>query len=332
MSKEKKHNMLKEIDFLASAKRVLKMEAMAIEHVTNQLDSNSIEKACELILKCKGKVVVSGLGKSGHISAKIAATMASTGTSAFFIHPSEACHGDIGMVNPSDVFIAISNSGATQELLLLMPILKQMNIPVIAMTGNEQSPLALAATIHINVGIENEACPLDLAPTSSTTACLAMGDAIAIALLEARNFTKNDFALSHPAGRLGKMLLLTVSDIMHKGDAIPIVNKGTLLSQAIVEMSKKGLGMTAVCEQGKFLGLFTDGDLRRSLDKGLNIYKTVVEDVMISECITIAPTTLAVEALEIMQKNGVNGFVCIDEHQHPVGAFNVHQLIQSGIV
>ncbi|MEE2651880.1 MAG: KpsF/GutQ family sugar-phosphate isomerase, partial [Pseudomonadota bacterium] len=266
--------------YLDTAKRVIRMEGDAVDALGERID-DSFNRACELLLNCKGRVVVTGMGKSGHIGNKLAATLASTGTPAFFVHPVEASHGDMGMITAGDVVIALSNSGSTAELVTLIPLLKLLAVPVIAMTGKPNSELASSADVHLDVGVEQEACPLNLAPTSSTTVTLVMGDALAIALLEARGFTADDFAFSHPGGALGRRLLLKVDNIMHTGEAIPHINTGAKLSDALLEMSSKALGMTTVLnEDGSLAGIFTDGDLRRAIDRGIDIHQAKIDDVM----------------------------------------------------
>lgn len=289
--------------------------------------------ACQYILGCQGRVVVIGMGKSGHIGGKIAATLASTGTPAFFVHPGEASHGDMGMVTTNDVVLALSNSGETDEIVTLLPLFKRLGVPLIALTGRADSTLARAATVHIDVGVEKEACPLGLAPTSSTTAALAMGDALAVALLESRGFTAEDFALAHPGGSLGRRLLLRIDDIMHTGERIPRVFERTLLSEALVEMSRKGLGMTAVVDDGnRAVGIFTDGDLRRAIDREIDVHKTSISDIMTRECKTVAAGLLAAEALRVMDQGKINALLVVNEKQELVGALNMHDLLRAGVV
>jgi arabinose-5-phosphate isomerase len=285
------------------------------------------------MLQCQGRVIVTGMGKSGHIAGKIAATLASTGTPAFFIHPGEASHGDLGMITRQDVVLVLSNSGETDEVLTILPIIKRLGVPLIAMTGNRASSLARFATTHLDVSVAKEACPLGLAPTSSTTVSLVMGDALAVSLLDARGFTHNDFALSHPGGSLGKRLLLSVSDIMHTGDNIPRVADTAFIGEALLEMTQKKLGMTAVVNNNDHLqGIFTDGDLRRMLEKNLDIHQTVVVTVMTSDCAVINEDILAAEAMQIMQQKKINALIVIDQQQKVTGALNMHDLIQAGIV
>jgi arabinose-5-phosphate isomerase len=277
--------------------------------------------------------VVLGMGKSGHVGGKIAATLASTGSPAFFVHPGEASHGDLGMITPKDVVLALSNSGETSELLLILPLIKRLGAPLIALTGQPSSSLAREANVHIDVSVEQEACPLGLAPTSSTTAALAMGDALAVAMLEARGFTAEDFARSHPGGSLGRRLLLHIDDIMHRGDAIPVVAIDAWLSEALVEMSAKGLGMTAVVEpDGRLAGVYTDGDLRRTLDRALDLRRLRVAEVMTRNCVTATPDRLAAEALQIMEQHKINGLLILDSNGRLIGALNMHDLLRAGVM
>jgi len=309
---------------------VVNTEADAILKLTRHIDDN-FAHACELILACKGKVVVIGMGKSGHIGGKIAATLASTGTPAFFIHPGEASHGDLGMITKSDVAIALSNSGETGEVLSILPIIKRLGVPLISISGNPSSTLATLSDAAIDASIEKEACPLGLAPTSSTTAALVMGDALAIALLEARGFTENDFALSHPGGSLGRRLLLHVNDIMHKGEDIPIIQQSELVSAALLEMTEKKLGMTAIVNPaGELSGIFTDGDLRRMLENNTDIHTTKIQHVMTQGGSTIGPNKLAVEALQLMQDKQINALL-VTENNKLVGALNMHDMLKAGL-
>lgn len=317
--------------FISSAQRVITMERDAVSVLAERIDE-SFEHACRILLACKGRVVVTGMGKSGHIGKKIAATLASTGTPAFFVHPGEASHGDLGMITAGDVVIALSNSGTTAELITILPLLKLLAVPVIALTGNPASELATTADVHLNVGVSEEACPLNLAPTSSTTVTLVMGDALAIALLEARGFTANDFAMSHPGGALGRRLLLKIDSIMHTGDAIPSIALGSALSRALLEMSSKGLGMTAVVDQtGVLIGIFTDGDLRRAIDRGIDIHSSPIDDIMTRHCRTIRPGTMAAEALRIMEDNKITVLVAVDGDNKPVGVIHTHDLLKAGV-
>lgn len=317
--------------FISSAARVITMERDAVSVLAERIDE-TFERACEILLGCKGRVVVTGMGKSGHIGNKIAATLASTGTPAFFVHPGEASHGDLGMITSGDVVIALSNSGTTAELITILPLLKLLAVPVIALTGNPSSELATSADVHLNVGVSEEACPLNLAPTSSTTVTLVMGDALAIALLEARGFTANDFAMSHPGGALGRRLLLKIDSIMHTGDEIPSVVLGSALSGALLEMSSKGLGMTAVVDKnGALAGIFTDGDLRRAIDRGIDIHSSPIDDIMTANCRTIRPGTMAAEALRIMEDNKITVLVAVDSEHKPVGVIHTHDLLKAGV-
>lgn len=285
------------------------------------------------MLACEGRIVVTGMGKSGHIGGKIAATLASTGSPAFFVHPGEASHGDLGMITGKDVVLAMSNSGETAELLTILPIIKRLGVPLIALTGNPASNLAREADVHIDISVAHEACPLNLAPTSSTTATLAMGDALAVALLEARGFTELDFARSHPGGSLGRRLLLHISDIMHTGPEVPVVSEQAQLRDALIEMTNKGLGMTAVVdEHGKLTGIYTDGDLRRTLDREIDIHGCRVRDVMHTGCKTATPDMLAAQALQIMQENKINALLIVDRQQRLTGAINMHDLLRAGVV
>jgi len=319
-------------DFRASALRAIRIERSAIEALEGRIDGQ-FSRACEIILACKGRVVVTGMGKSGHIGNKIAATLASTGTPSFFVHPGEASHGDLGMITSQDVVIAISNSGSTAEVVTIIPLIKRMGAPLISMTGNPESVLAREAEAHLDVHVAEEACPLGLAPTASTTATLVMGDALAVALLEARGFSAEDFAFSHPGGALGRRLLLRVSDIMHTGDQIPVVREGTLLREALIEISRKGLGMTTVVnDEGRLTGVFTDGDLRRTLDRAVDIHTTPIEAVMTRNGKTIGAEHLAAEALNIMEGMKINALPVTDDAGELVGAINMHDLLRAGVI
>ncbi|ASP38747.1 D-arabinose 5-phosphate isomerase [Bacterioplanes sanyensis] len=318
-------------DYIQSAKRTIQLEQQAIAALSERIDG-AFELACATLLQCPGRVVVTGMGKSGHIGKKLAATLASTGTPAFFVHPGEASHGDMGMITRDDVVIALSNSGETAEVTSLLPLLKRLDTALISMTGNPESTLAKAATAHLDTGVEQEACPLDLAPTSSTTTALVMGDAIAIALLEARGFTAEDFAFSHPGGSLGRRLLLKVEDIMHSGNEIPSVSPQTPLAQALLVVTSKGLGMTTVQdEQGNLLGIFTDGDLRRAIDQGVDIQQAQIADVMTHQCKTTTPGALAAEALKQMEDNKISALVVM-EQQRLVGVLNMHDMLRAGVI
>lgn len=318
--------------FCSVAKKVIEVELQAIQALTQRIDHNFVQ-ACHYIFNCQGRIIVIGMGKSGHIGNKLAATLASTGTPAFFVHPGEASHGDLGMITRQDVVIAISYSGNTHEILAILPLIKRWNIPLISMTGNLNSPLAKTAHVNLNIQVKEEACPLGLAPTSSTTATLVMGDALAIALLQARNFTAEDFALSHPGGTLGKRLLLRVSDIMRVGQDIPVVGQTALISEALVEISTKGMGMTAIVdEHNHLIGVYTDGDLRRTLDQGFDIHTAIITQVMTKNAKTMAAETLAIECLEIMEKNKITSLVIVNQEQLPIGAIHMHDLLRAGIV
>jgi arabinose-5-phosphate isomerase len=319
-------------DFQQLGRDVIATELAEITALQSRIDEN-FSSACELLLNCKGRIVVTGMGKSGHIGGKIAATLASTGSPAFFVHPGEASHGDLGMITKNDVVIALSNSGNTAEITTIIPILKRFDVPLISMTGDKNSTLATEADYNLDVSVSKEACPHDLAPTSSTTVALVMGDAVAVALLQARGFTAEDFALSHPGGSLGKRLLLHVSDIMHKGEGIPKVLDSATVSEALLEMSKKGLGMTAIVDdRDTVLGLYTDGDLRRSLDKNIDVRSTAISDVMTKNCRTTTADELAASIVKQMDDHGINGLLVTDENHHLIGAFNMHDILRAGIV
>ena len=319
-------------DFKQLGREVIATELAEISDLQNRIDE-SFSQACELLLTCKGRIVITGMGKSGHIGGKIAATLASTGSPAFFVHPGEASHGDLGMITKNDIVIALSNSGNTAEIATIIPILKRFGVPLISMTGDKNSILATEADINLDVSVSKEACPHDLAPTSSTTVALVMGDALAVALLQARGFTPEDFALSHPGGSLGKRLLLHVSDIMHQDDRIPRVSDKATVSEALLEMSHKGLGMTAITDSDdKVLGIYTDGDLRRSLDKNIDVHNTSISDVMTKNCRTTTANELAASIVKIMDENGINGFLVTDKDNKLVGAFNMHDILRAGIV
>ena len=318
-------------DFIQSAQRTIDMEQQAVGLLKERIN-DAFNRACELILQCKGRAIVSGMGKSGHIGKKIAATLASTGTPAFFIHPGEASHGDLGMVTRDDVFIAISSSGSSPELVTLLPMIKRLGLPLIAMTGNPKSPLAEAADLILDIHVATEACPLDLAPTSSTTVTLVMGDALAVALLEARGFTAEDFAFSHPGGALGKKLLLHVTDIMHGGEALPCIQINTPLLDALAEISRKGFGITTVVDsQGLLAGVFTDGDLRRCLDNNIDVKSMSVGEVMSVNPRTVAPSALAAEAFNLMETHKITALVVADNGR-PVGILHMHDMLQAGLV
>ncbi len=320
-------------DFISIAKQVLTLEAKAIEDLVHSLDQN-FNNICELILACKGKVIVTGMGKSGHIARKIAATLASTGTPSFFIHPAEASHGDLGMISEQDLILIFSNSGETEELLTILPMLKRFSTKIIAITSNANSKIAKYSDFHILVNIKQEACPLNLAPTTSTTSALAIGDALAISLLQARDFNHKDFACYHPGGRLGKRLLLKISDLMHVGDKIPIAYQGTSLLDAVVEMSKKCFGLIAVTDSKNtknIVGVFSDGDLRRIIDQRLDINNIKLIDVMTKKFKSIGPDSLAMEAIAIMENNKIFSLPVI-QHGEIIGIFNMHDLLKAGIL
>jgi len=313
-------------------REALRIEARAVAALVERLGTD-FDKACRMLLACTGRVVVSGMGKSGHIGGKIAATLASTGTPAFFLHPAEASHGDLGMVTKGDAVLAISYSGETAELLTILPLFKRMDARLIAMTGNPHSTLARESDVHLDVSVPAEACPLNLAPTASTTAALAMGDALAVALLKHRGFTEADFARSHPGGALGRRLLLRVSDVMRRGNELPMVRPETPLTEGLLEMSRKRLGLTAVVDADhKVVGIFTDGDLRRALDRRVGIHESAMADVMTRGARTIGPNELAAEAVLMMEKHSVNGLLVLDEAGRLVGALNVHDLLRAGVM
>ncbi|MCR6650648.1 MAG: KpsF/GutQ family sugar-phosphate isomerase [Cellvibrionaceae bacterium] len=319
-------------DLIASGRRTIRLEQEAVAALEERI-GNAFVRACQLILACTGRVVVTGMGKSGHIGHKIAATFASTGTPAFFVHPGEASHGDLGMITRGDLVVAISNSGNSPEILTMLPILKRLGIPMITMTGKPNSPLAEAAEVSLDIRVASEACPLDLAPTSSTTATLVMGDALAVALLEARGFTAEDFALSHPGGILGRRLLLRVSDLMHAGERMPNVQPDTSLLNALGEITAKGLGMTTVTgTAGELLGVFTDGDLRRAVDKGHDIRHVTIENIMTRNPTSVRSDALAAEALTIMENRKITALVVTDEQRRAVGVIHMHDLLRAGLV
>jgi arabinose-5-phosphate isomerase len=317
---------------LATARRALAIEARAVEALLARLDGR-FAAACQVCLDCQGRVVVTGMGKSGHIARKIAATLASTGTPAFFLHPAEAGHGDLGMITRGDAVLALSNSGETPELLLLLPHLARLAVPLIVMAGKTDSTLGRAATVALDVSVPEEACPLNLAPTASTTATLAMGDALAVAVLEARGFTKLDFARSHPGGTLGRQLLMHVEQIMRTGDALPRVGPQTRLGEGLLEMSRKGIGMTVIVDDGnRILGVFTDGDLRRALDRHVDVHGVAMNEVMTSPCKSIGPQDLAAEAVHLMELHRITALPVADEQGRLIGALNVHDLFRAGVM
>lgn len=319
-------------DFISAAKQTIKLEAQAITELLARID-NSFTQACQLILACKGKIVLTGMGKSGHIARKIAATLSSTGTPSFFVHPGEAGHGDIGMISNEDLVIAISNSGNTSELLSVISLIKRLDIILISLTGDAASAIATQSDAHLNISVTKEACPLDLAPTSSTTATLVMGDALSVALLQARGFKAQDFARSHPGGALGRRLLIKVADIMHSGNKMPAVSPGATISSAILEMTAKGLGMTAIIDaHNKLLGIFTDGDLRRVFSQtNVDIHTTCISQVMTSNCYTIDADELAISAVNIMNKYAINAIVAVSGDK-AIGALNMHDLLKEQII
>lgn len=322
---------MSEHNFTLAALRTISLEANAIAQLNTRIDQGFVN-ACKLILDCKGRVIVTGMGKSGHIGNKIASTLASTGTPAFFVHPGEASHGDLGMITNADVVIAISNSGNTSEIITLVPLIKRLGIPLISMSGAPNSTLALAADVNLDISVREEACPLGLAPTTSTTVTLVMGDALAIALLEARGFTAEDFAFSHPGGALGRKLLLRVGDIMHSGDEIPRVMSVTPLSQALLEMTSKGFGLTTVVnDNNELIGIFTDGDLRRALDAKVDINGATTEQLMTRNCKTVDASMLAAEALKIMEEMKITAVIVEDEARRPAGVLHLHDILRAGV-
>ncbi|CAM4297479.1 KpsF/GutQ family sugar-phosphate isomerase [Vibrio astriarenae] len=323
---------MSQFDYKSVANNVIDIELQAIEHL-KQYINDDFTAACEMILSCQGKVVVMGMGKSGHIGNKIAASFASTGTSSFFVHPGEAAHGDLGMIESGDIVLAISNSGESSEILALFPVLKRLNNQIISMTGKPNSTMATLSDVHLQITVPQEACPLGLAPTSSTTATLVLGDALAVALLEARGFTAQDFALSHPGGALGRKLLLKLSDIMHSGDKLPKVSADTLIRDALLEITQKGLGMTAVVdEHNRLTGIFTDGDLRRILDKRIDIHTTKIGEVMIANPTSVSPELLAAEGVNIMQAKSINGLLLCNDEGELVGALNMLDMLRAGVM
>ncbi|MGF1775232.1 KpsF/GutQ family sugar-phosphate isomerase [Vibrio nomapromontoriensis] len=323
--------MMSSFDYIGSAKRVLDTEILALQNLEHYIDAN-FAAVCHSILNHQGKVIVMGMGKSGHIGKKMAATFASTGTSAFFVHPGEAAHGDLGMIEAQDLVIAISNSGESHEIISLFPVFKRLGITTVSMTGKPTSTMAKLSDHHLQITVPKEACPLGLAPTSSSTATLVMGDALAIALLEARGFSEEDFALSHPGGALGRKLLLKLSDIMHSGEALPFVTPETLIRDALLRITEKGLGMTAVVNKSReLLGIFTDGDLRRILDKRIDIHTTSIGEVMTLNPTTATPNMLAAEGLNLMQSKNINGLILLEDNQ-VVGALNMHDLLKAGVM
>ncbi|MBY0577585.1 MAG: KpsF/GutQ family sugar-phosphate isomerase [Burkholderiales bacterium] len=317
---------------LEIAAEVLETEARAVMGLIERLDHRFVQ-AVELIMNCRGRVVVSGMGKSGHVARKIASTLASTGTPAFFVHPAEASHGDLGMITREDVFVALSNSGESAELLAIVPLIKRQGAKLISMTGNPASMLAAESDVHLDAGVDKEACPLDLAPTASTTAALALGDALAVTLMVERGFSAEDFAMSHPGGSLGIRLLTHVRDIMRKGAALPVVSDGAFLSEALLEMSRKGMGMTAIVDdQNRVIGIYTDGDLRRTLENEIDFRKTPVASIMTKTPRTISPHRLAVEAVQIMEQFRISQLLVVDEEGKLAGALNMHDLLRAKVI
>lgn len=313
-------------------REVLSIERDALTALTDRIDAD-FARACDLMLACEGRVVVTGMGKSGHIGNKIAATLASTGTPSFFLHPGEASHGDLGMITPKDVVVGLSYSGETAELLTLIPLIKRQGVPLIAMSGRPESSLASEADVHLNVAVAKEACPLNLAPTASSTATLAMGDALAVALLDARGFTAEDFARSHPGGSLGRRLLVHVRDVMHAGDDVPAIRRGAPLAEALIEVTRKGMGMTAVIDEDqRIIGIFTDGDLRRTLDRNADMHSTLIEEVMSPGPKTIDADQLAAEAVAMMQQHSITALLVADQDKRLQGALHMHDLLRAGVI
>lgn len=320
------------MNFCNLGRAVVETEAEAVFQLIQKIDTQ-FEKACEFLLACKGRIVVTGMGKSGHIANKIAATLSSTGSPSFFMHPGEASHGDLGMITRQDTVIAISHSGNTVELVTLLPLLKRLEIPLITLTGNPESTLAKASDVNLDVSIKQEACPLGLAPTTSTTVALVMGDALAIALLQARGFSKEDFALSHPGGSLGKRLLLRIDDLCHQGNHLPLVHEHATVSEALIEVTNKKLGMTCVIDnKGYLTGVYTDGDIRRTLTRQYDINTTPIKEVMTCNARTIPKGMLAAEALAIMQKYSITSLIVTDEEKRPIGVLHLHELLKAGVI
>ena len=322
---------MNKIDFTREGREVLSLESRALGQLADRLDAR-FSRACELLLACEGRVIVVGMGKSGHIGGKIAATLASTGTPAFFVHPGEASHGDLGMITPGDLVIAISNSGETPEILALLPIIKRMGIPLIAMTGQAASTLGNTAVECLDTSVDKEACPHNLAPTASTTATLGMGDALAVAVLKSRGFSRDDFARSHPGGTLGRRLLIYVRDVMHTHDDMPLVTSGSQLTTALEEMSAKGLGMTGIVNaEGHLIGIYTDGDVRRSINQSIDVQTTVIDQVMVSDPRSTPADPQAAEVVQLMRQHSINGLFAVDPEQRPIGALNALDLMRAGI-
>ncbi len=317
---------------VALGARALRIETAALSALERRVDAR-FAAACRVLFQCAGRVVVTGIGKSGHIAGKIAATLASTGTPAFFLHPAEANHGDVGMIAAGDVVVALSYSGETAEVLGIVPYLRRLGIPLVALSGNPQSSLARHADVHLDISVAEEACPLNLAPTASTTATLAMGDALAVALLGMRGFTEEDFARSHPGGSLGRRLLTRVADVMHDGDAVPRVGASTTVREGLLEITAKGLGMTTVVQSdGRLAGVFTDGDLRRALDRRIDVHETLISELMTTTCKTIRPEALAADAARLIEQFRITSLVVVDAEHRVVGALNVHDLIRAGVM
>lgn len=326
------NNMMTKPMFIESGLRTIVLETQAVGELQHRINE-AFTTACETLLACEGRVIVTGMGKSGHIGNKIAATLASTGTPAFFVHPGEASHGDLGMITKNDVVLAMSNSGNTAELVTLIPLIKRLGIPLVSMTGDADSALAQAACANLDISVSSEACPLNLAPTTSTTVTLVMGDALAIALLESRGFTAEDFAFSHPGGALGRKLLLKVSDIMHEDQEVPKVTPESPLQNALLEMTEKGFGMTTIVDkQGRLLGVFTDGDLRRVIDSNVNLSSALIKDVMSANPKTINQNILAAEALNIMQQSSITAVIVENEKKQPVGVVHMHDILRAGVI
>lgn len=331
MTNDNKNFMFNKEKIIKTAREVVNIEAKTISSLYDRIDEQ-FALACELILSRKGRIAVTGMGKSSHIASKIAATLSSTGSPAFFVHPGEASHGDIGGIIGTDIVLAISNSGNTPEIISIIPSIKRLNIPIISLTGNKNSILAREANINIDISVDKEACPMGLVPTSSTTAALVIGDAIAIALLEARGFTANDFALSHPGGILGKRLILKVDNIMHSDKDVPKVTKNSSLESALIEITQKKLGITTIVDNNdKLIGIFTDGDLRRTLSKKVDIHTTIICEIMTSNCKTITLGTLAIDALRIMEKHSITSLVVTDESNHVMGVIHIHDILKTGL-
>ncbi len=321
-----------EAQVLALGRRVLDTEADAIRALSPRI-GDEFASAVKTCLECRGRIVVIGMGKSGHIGSKIAATLASTGSPAFFVHPGEASHGDMGMITPQDVVLAVSNSGETAEIVILLPVIRRLEVPLVTLTGNPESTLAGAATVNLDISVAEEACPLNLAPTASTTATLAMGDALAVALLESRGFTEEDFARAHPGGSLGRRLLVTIGDVMRTGEDIPRVSADTLLKDALIEMNQKGLGMTAVIDDANHvIGIFTDGDLRRALDGAVDVHNAAIGELMTTDCKTVKQDMLAAEAVQLLEQHKITQLLVVDDEAEVAGALNIHDLFRAGVM